>query len=356
MCKNCGVNKCSCGTKKVITERGVAGKSAPSLPGKRGLPGANGTSSLPIANTAFVSKNGNDSTGQVERLDKTYATIQAAINAIAAAHPVRTDAARVQVIVFDGRYIEDITMKPYVDIHLFNVRIDGAVSDGGVDFGASAAGIWTNVITGQGSIQPSTAGKIAVSTTKPNSKFLLYVKTLSAKTLEAINMTNGFMRVHAEKIYTEDTASPNSHAIELLQGFADTDYSRSVLEIIGADIYNPANGVQSTIGIQAGGASKNQALILRDCRVSNLSAELATDANSSCVSVGPTIASKGEVTLYNTVLYSQNGNSIHTAAGSTATVKYYHSNMSNVATGGAGVLTTALGTLTVNASVEDEIE
>jgi hypothetical protein len=350
-CPKCHKTKCCC---KASTPLVRGQKKIIKVENRPGPAGPTGTVNLPVANTAFVSKSGNNSTALVERFDKPFLTIQAAINALVTAYPSRSDSSRVQVIVFDGRYTEDITMKPYVDIHLFNVRIDGAVSDGGVDFGSSADGVWTNVITGQGSIQPSTIGKIAVSTTKPNSKFLLYVKTLSARTLEAINMTNGFIRVHAEKIYTEDAASSNSHAIELLQGFSDTDYSRSVLEVIGADIYNPTDGVQSTIGIQAGGASKNQALILIDCRVSNLSAEASSDANSSCISVGPSIAAKGEIKLYNTVLYSINGKSIYTETGSTATTKCYHSNMSNKDHGGSGTNTFALGSITVNAAVEAE--
>ena len=52
-----------------------------------------------VANTIFVSKSGNDSTGLVERMDKPFLTISAAITACNVAFASRTVSSRVKIIV-----------------------------------------------------------------------------------------------------------------------------------------------------------------------------------------------------------------------------------------------------------------
>lgn len=80
-----------------------------------------GSSNITIANTVFVAKNGSDSTGLAERLDKPFLTIAAAITAAVALTPSATK--RIRVVVFAGDYDELIDIKDFVDIELNNANV-----------------------------------------------------------------------------------------------------------------------------------------------------------------------------------------------------------------------------------------
>lgn len=338
----------------MITERGIAGKSALPIIGKRGVPGPPGDSSLTIKNTAFVSKNGNDSTALVERLDKPYATIQSAINAIAAAYPSRTVTDRKQVIVFAGYYTEDVAMKQFVDVHFYASLLDGSLSDGNIAMTAVSSDQYTNIITGDLRLHktnPSNVAALAIN--KPTSKFLVSCVSIGSSSCDAIAVLNGLLTVKCQKIYCNDTASNFNLPIELAQGIVEEDYSQSIVEIIGADIFRGAGGKGPLVSFSAGDDHKNQTLVLRDCRLKNTQDDASAD-NNACIATGNVLASNARIALYNTTMYSANGTSIYTSGTNVSTVKCYHSNMSNKNSGGPGTTTFALGAITVNAAVEAE--
>jgi hypothetical protein len=350
-CSSCGPKRCTC-TTRVYSKQGVPGRGIRGKQGKQGIPGTAATSNVTIKYTAFVAKNGNDATALVERLDKPYLTITAATNAIAAAYPARTVDTRVRVIVFDGKYAEDIILKKFVDYDLGNIVLNGQITDNDVDLGATNDGEWTNIFWGNARIYNESAG--AIVPRKGNTKILMYCNEVGTASTEAITFINGIMRLHCNRVYTNDTGS-SSPAIEMLQGIeVDPIYAYSKLEIIGADIFN-AIGAASTIQFNSGTTFKNQTLTLIDCRVRNNNTEVTAAAGKNAISFGTVIGSNGRLVLYNTVLFSLWGNSIYVTAGNTASVCYYHSNMANKAVGGAGTLTNVLSTtLTVNAAVAAE--
>ena len=101
-CTTCNKNKCTC-KETVITKYGKAGRNGKAIRGPQGIPGPPGESvpgpagpqgppgpqNLAVNNTVFVMKNGNDTTGLVERLDKPFLTIAAARTAATTAFPTR---------------------------------------------------------------------------------------------------------------------------------------------------------------------------------------------------------------------------------------------------------------------------
>jgi hypothetical protein len=358
-CKKCGPKKCCCSKQKVITRLGLPGRNAPTPKrGKQGVPGAPGTSELPIKNVVFVSKNGNDSTGLVERLDKPFLTITAATNAIIAAYPVRTNNERVMVWVFDGYYEEHIVLKKFVDFELTNIVLNGTITDNNVDMGSSDPEHWTNVVTGRASIRntrsaPNTG---AIVIFKPNTKLLVYCNEATTERLDSIVVIDGRLRVYCNLIHTYELTGNSSPAIELAQGFLEGDITNdSLVEIIGADISNSEGSKGAVIQFNLGGTDKRQTLVLIDCRVKCLS-DAESDIDKSAIAAGAVNDSDGKVVLYNTVLYTENGStSIDANSGNTLDVSYYHSNMANVAVGGSGTINNVLSTtLTVNAAVKAE--
>jgi hypothetical protein len=78
---------------------------------------------ITIENTVFVSKNGNDSTGMIERLDKPFFTWTAAINAAKSAYTISTTN-RILIRGFSGYYNEGIILENGIDLDLGNCVIE----------------------------------------------------------------------------------------------------------------------------------------------------------------------------------------------------------------------------------------
>lgn len=349
MCK-CGKSTCSVCSETIV--RGKPGKTGPR--GPRGFPGADGTSEITVKNTVFISKNGNDTTGLVERLDKPFLTFSGARTAYNTAFPSRTYNERIQVVVFDGLYDEDIILDKFVDFDLGNCVIDGEITDNSVDFGTSPDNTWTNVIFGAAKIHNTTpygSGRThAIQFYKPNTKVLLYADELGSEQDNAVAITNGKHRFHVNRIYTNNLTREFGVALEMTQV---NDYTASLLEVYNADIFNVDGSIAPPVAFTGGGTDKNQTLSLINCRVANVSNAAGTGYGSA-IQVGEQTASNAKINLYNTVLYSRGANSIYTDSGNTTIVKYYHSNMANVAAGGSGTLTVSLGSITVNTNVSPE--
>jgi hypothetical protein len=308
MCQKCGVPKCGCQTQSVkiinkYSPKGTPGRNARPIPGP---PGPAGTSSVLIKFTAFVAKNGNDSTALVERLDKPFLTIMAATNAIATAYPGRTVDSRVRVIVFDGKYTENIFLKKFVDYDLGNIVLNGQITDNDVDLGVTNNGEWTNIIWGNARIyNESAVTPGGIVPRRPNTKILINCNEIGAAYTEAITFINGITRIHCNRIYTNDASNNYNPAIEMLQGVEeDPLFTASRLEIIGADISTPTGGGSSTIQFNSGAELKNQTLVLIDCRVKNINPENPAFQNRSAISFGVVQPSNGRLVMYDTVLYS----------------------------------------------------
>ena len=77
---------------------------------------------ITINRTVFVAKNGSDSTGLAERLDKPFLTLAAARTAAVALSPTSTN--RVLIKVFSGTYLEGIVLYDYIDWDLSNAILD----------------------------------------------------------------------------------------------------------------------------------------------------------------------------------------------------------------------------------------
>lgn len=308
---------------------------------------------ISVANTVYVMKNGSDSTGVVQRFDKPFLTIAGARAAALTFFTSRSDTARVKIVVEEGYWEEDIYLDKYIDYDLGSSVINGCITDNQVDFGSSGDNVWTNIITGAAKIynERPTGFLAGLLIYRPNTKLLLYCDTIAAKYDNTVAIFNGRIRVYCNKIYTEANTQTYQFPIEMIQGYLFADYTYSVLEVFNADIFNKPDCRSSVIGFTNGATNKNQVLSLINCRVKATNA-FGSDDNESCVSFGNTDASDGKLLLYNCVLFSTNGKSINVISGNTATVYYYHSNMANVAAGGAGTLNVVLGTLTVNAAVE----
>lgn len=345
-CKTCGKIKCCCDT-QVVTKYGQNGRNGKNGrkgdKGDAGPQGPAGTLSLlPVNNTVYVMKNGNNTTGLVQRFDKPFLTIAAARAAALAFFTARTSSNRVKVIVENGIYIENLILDKYIDYDLGDCIVDGQLTDNNIDFGSSPANTWTNIITGQATFQNTLQGTVPTFTVyKPNTKILLFCDTITSSLNDCFVPLNGQIRIYCNRIFSTVTSAAFTVPIELSQGFLESDYTASLIEIIGADIYNVSGAQGSVILFSAGATSKNQTLTLINCRVKALN-DAVSDENKSCISFNSSTPSNGKINLYNTILYSANGKSIYVGATNTATVYYYHSNMSNVATGGAGTLTNAL--------------
>jgi hypothetical protein len=311
---------------------------------------------MTVARTAFVMKNGNDGTGIVERFDKPFLTLQGATTALSAAFPVggRTNSNRLLVVVYEGEYVGNLILEKFIDYDLGSATINGRIWDNRIDLGPTSPGQWTNKISGNARLINTSVSVLpgTILILKPNTKLLVQCDEIITSKFEAIAIENGIMKVTCNRIVTEDLVANFSPAIELLQGTADSDFTFSKLEIVGADITTRAGANSSTIQFNSGGASKNQVLSLINCRVSNPNNLAIPDSGRSAIAAGVVGSSDAKVLLYNTTLYSLNGNSIFVNGVNVMTISFYHSNMANKAIGGAGVVNTLIGALTINPAVE----
>jgi hypothetical protein len=348
-CNTCGKNKCSCAPVIKYLPPQVIVKKGP-----KGDAGTSGITQIPLKYIAFVSKNGNDTTGRIERLDLPFLTLQAAVTALDTAHPSRTSALRVQVYVFPGSYTGDVNVLPFMDFYLDNAIIDGQISDNNVDFGASDDNVYTNNIIGTRARiynQGNTSGTTAIYLKKPNTKFYIEgVDLVSKNGCAIIAINTKKTRIVGAKVYTENIASATVYSVALVQ---ITDYTASIIEFVDCDIYNLAAALTSPIVFLNGLDFKNQTLVLINCRVANF-ASLPTPYDGSVIQIGYGNNCNAKIRMYNSVLYSATGVSFFVESTCDLFIKYYHSNMTNAGPSGSGSIIAALGSITVNAAVAAE--
>lgn len=312
--------------------------------------GVVGSNAIVVQNTAYVMKNGSDTTGLVERFDKPFLTIGAAIAALNTAFPTRTIISRVQVIVEDGTYVENINLQKYIDLYLGNSVIDGYISDNNVDFGAVNDGIWHNIIYGEAQLKRNTIGGNfgqSVILTKGNNNVLINCDLISCSINDAVAMLGGYCKIICNNIQGLSTELPSHNAINMAV-FSD---QRCILEVVGSNIETYLGGLSPTIDFAG---VFPQTLKLINCyiktRINNL-------GSSSAITSGRTSTSNnGILYLYNTTIYSENGNSIEVLNSfgiCDLTVYSIHSNIANTVTiaNGTSTLTILINTITINAAL-----
>lgn len=306
--------------------------------------GVVGSNAIVVQNTAYVMKNGSDTTGLVERFDKPFLTIGAAIAALNTAFPTRTIISRVQVIVEDGTYVENINLQKYIDLYLGNSVIDGYISDNDVDFGAIDDGYWHNIIYGSAQLIRETAGSFgqAVIITSSNNNILINCDLIASYKNDAVAMLGGYCKIICNNIQGRSDKATSHNAINM----AVANDARCILEVVGANIDTYLGGTSPSIDFSG---TTSQTLSLINCAVRT---KINSGAVLSAITSGRTSTSVyGILKLYNSTIYSQNGGSIQVLALSDLQVYYIHSNIANSATIVAGTLTVSLGTLTVDAAL-----
>lgn len=304
-----------------------------------------------VKNTVYVSKNGNDATGQVERLDLPFLTISQAITSAVTFFVGKSNDDRVRIVVESGYYSENINLQSFIDLDLGDSIINGYISDNNVDFGVIQDGFWHCIIYGMARLE-----KTAVSGAygqcfilfKSNNNVLINCDYIASSINDSIAMIGGYAKIICNNILGKDLISTSKNAINMAVDNAST---RCVLEVVGANIETFTGGNSPTIDF-AGTVA--QTLKLVNCVVKT---KINNVGSSSAITVGRTSLSIGSILyLYNTTIYSQNGNSIqvlNTFGVCNLTLYGIHSNIANVSAvaDGLSVLTTFINPLTIDANL-----
>ena len=328
-----------------------------------------------VANTVYVMKNGNDSTGIVERLDKPFLTINASVNALRTAYPdtVRNPNNRFKVVVEDGTYTESTYtfLYPYIDFDFGNSVVNLSLTDYTMvaTYSANPNNDFTTKIFGNANINNALGFVFAV--TNPNTRLFVECDTILSNKDDCISMQYGYCKVICNLIINNASASTVGagllifcHAIEMTQ---PNNAYPCVLDVVNATITQGSTSFQATpihFGT-AGGflAPLNQALNLYNCRVTNTnSGGTYGNGSLSAISVGVTHTEPtgSKLNLYNTVLYSLNGFTIfvsNSQPSANLDVYYYNSNCGNntptiITTDATHTLNEYISTLFVNSNVQ----
>ena len=298
------------------------------------------TTYAPTANTVFVSKNGVNATGLVERMDKPFLTIAAALSAALAYYtggnaPSATN--RILIKVFSGNYTEQITLSNFIDYDLGDAVITNnpAISDGGASCNSILFG---------------------------NSR-------LNSAANNVMNLTGGgLIRVFADEINGRVAATTSTNVIINARTISDSGSANNLLFCSGGGKITVNNciltgtsiaGVGGLIQINGGAVTLNSCIAQSNTElvvemvtsigsVTINNSRLETNGtNKSCISIGA--GSIGSTVIVNntTLIASGSGNSI--VATSAQNVKVYGGCQTNKAlyTG----ITQQVGTIIVDTNV-----
>jgi hypothetical protein len=300
-----------------------------------------------VKNTAYVSKNGSDTTGTIERLDLPFLTITKALDSIRLSYPdaVRNPKNRFKVVVEDGTYIEpQMGLYPYIDIDLGNSVVETFITDNivGVTYSTNTEKDFTTKIFGNSRLLRHSTAITTYRVSNINSRILVQCDTISSDRDDAINVSGGYSRFICNKIFNNNTVNPFrqfSHAIELSQGDSGiAPFPPCTLDIVNAMIYMVGNDQACTVhfAVSEGDTvnTLNQTLNLYNCVVINDLGAISDNSKFSAIGVGITHPEQigSTLNLYNTVLYSKNGQTIfvsNATAKANLTVYYYNLNNGN---------------------------
>jgi hypothetical protein len=301
---------------------------------------------LRVQNTVYVMKNGSDSTGLVERFDKPFLTIVAAVDALRVMFPdnIRTPLNRYKVVVEDGSYNEStIFLYPYIDFDFGNSVITACISDdftSTVTYSANSNKDFTTKIFGNARLIKGSTFVITVWVTNPSSRILIQCDTISSNADDAVGTTGGYLRILCNQIYNDSFGNVNGHAIEMQQYITVGGiFPKSTVDIVGAKIYVLNNTVASTINFGNLGTTLtpnlNQTLNLYNCTVVNDLGNANNNETFSAITCGTThsIQQGSTLNLYNSVIYSKYGKSVFVSSAKPEahlTVYYYNLNSTNI--------------------------
>lgn len=308
------------------------------------------TGEIYVKNTVYVSKNGNDSTGLVERFDKPFLTINQAINSVNIILTGRTVYERVKIVVESGMYVENIILDKFIDFDLSNCIIEGYITDDNNDFGVIDSGLWHNIIYGNSTLkktQVSGSYGQSVILLNSNNNVLINCSLITSSINDAIAMVGGYCKVYCDNIIGDSIISNTHNAINMA---ADPLSTRCILEVYNSNIDTYSGGSSSSIDFSTSG----QTLSLVNCSVRTTISDVTTSAGITCGRSSTSVNSI--LKLYNTTLYSEdnvNGASIWVNNDCSLDVYYIGTivgNKNNVLVG-SGIINSFIGVLTVDSNL-----
>ncbi len=170
------------------------------------IPGAAG---FIVANTVYVMKNGNDTTGLVQRFDLPFLTIAAA-RAAAIANFTPTATNRILIMVYSGNYQEQIVLDNYIDYDLSDAVISQVTASSLI----TDAGVAVNsIIYGKANFITTVSGagtSYTVNITGTTSNVFIYCNNITMTgTTGALTgvIADGNMYLYCNDIYCENTGA-----------------------------------------------------------------------------------------------------------------------------------------------------
>ena len=283
-----------------------------------------------IANTVYVMKSGNDSTGLVQRFDKPFLTIAAARAAALVAFTSRTVNSRVKIIVESGNYLEGIIIDNFIDYDLGNSVISplnaspntqSCIADNGSSYtvvpplvkGEYNAMIYGNATFNSANATPSN-GYYGIGITNANSVDLnLYVQCnrINSEYYDSIFMLTGKATVYANYIYCAKT-DINTHCPISLSCAASNP---PTLSVFNALIFNNTSlAINACVMFENSSGTAVNRCMLTNCQVGSYSSSV------SAISCGVNGAlGIGQITLNNTIIFTSSASVPSLTDGGTAT-------------------------------------
>lgn len=267
-----------------------------------------------VNNTVYVMKNGHDSTGLVERFDKPFLTISAARSAALTYFTSRTQSNRILIVVETGTYAETIIIDDFIDYNLNNSTITGGsnnhcLTDNGNTYTLTTNGQFTSIITGTAKFVKNSGnygGIVISSLNSSNLKLCVNLDLIYTSTYECLLLFIGFVKLTANKLYNSIDTSIINSTVNIV---SDLTYSSlPSAEIWDCQIYTNQNGsINPCIEFSNANPTLNPnygKLMLINCEVGCWSTQrpaINCDRNGTGI---------GQLTLKNTLIYSQNTASI----------------------------------------------
>lgn len=213
--------------------------------GPQGPVGPAGSTNLTIQNTVFVAKNGNDSTGLPERLDKPFLTLNAARTSALTLTPSASK--RILIHVFNGTYNEVIPLANCVDWNLNSCIIDGVNSINATIDDLVEPGSIDSIIYGNADIRKSTVGTAGLDTSvlirRTTSNVRIYADKISNSVAgSVIKNFGGTLNITCREISADPTI-PSIQGITLTGNPGYTNITADKISVTNAAYLCTSHGV-----------------------------------------------------------------------------------------------------------------
>jgi len=273
----------------------------------------NSLTQLVVDNTVFVMKNGDDTTGLVQRLDKPFLTIAAARTAALAYFTSRTQNNRVKIVVESGNYYESIYIDDFIDYDLGNSVINGVsgtptIYAPQITYTATTNGVPNCIIYGSAIIYNSFANTATLETRGENLYLVVNCNTIYGEQYEAILMRTSNVLIIANTISMNIPSDTLRQCINLATN--NTFSQPPVLEVRNAKIFTLQSGsTNSVIEIYNGLLGQNLQtsyckITLVNCEIGSWSSGRAAIECPNPYSGTPNSRGYCQLTLINTIIYS----------------------------------------------------